>query len=141
MHKPPLSQIADDILRQVPRDPQAPHYIEDSFRRKLQDADKRESNLALPRARQGALYLYRQEWADITEAACLTRRQHQVVALRLAGHTFEQIGTKYGTTKQGASRVFFQGAKKLAKAWLDYPYRGLPAVYEEETSRGLPPAR
>ena len=141
MYKAPLSQIADDLLRSVPRDPGAPHYIEDSFRRKLDDATRRESNMALPRVRLGALYLYQQEWADISERACLTKRQHQVVSLRLEGYTFEQIGDNFGTTKQGAARVFFQGAKKLAKAWLDYPYRGLPAVYDEETSRGIPVGR
>lgn len=141
MYKPPLSQLADDILRTVPRDAEAPHYMEDSFRRKLEEAGRRESQMGLPRVRLGSIYLYRQEWADITERACLTRRQLQVVTLRLEGHTFEQIGEKYGTSKQGASRVFFQGAKKLAKAWLEYPYRGLPAAYEEETSRGLPNTR
>lgn len=141
MYKPPLSQIADDILRSVQRDPEAPHYVEGSFRRKLDEATRRESQMALPRVRPGALYLYRQEWADITEAANLTKRQLQVVSLRLEGHTFEHIGDKFGTSKQGASRVFFQGARKLARAWLDYPYRGLPSVYEEETTRGIPLGR
>ncbi|MBX3112410.1 MAG: hypothetical protein KF857_10415 [Fimbriimonadaceae bacterium] len=136
-----MSQIADDLLRAVPRDPEAPHYAEDSFRRKLEEAGRREAQMALPRVRPGALYLYRQEWAEITERSSLTKRQLEVVTLRLEGHTFEQIGDRFGTTKQGAARVFFQGAKKLAKAWVDYPFRGLPSVYEEETTRGIPMGR
>ena len=137
MKLPELSVFSDALLSQIPRDPSAPHYTEESFRRKLSNQQRRESNLALPVERQGALDLYRDEWADVTESAGLTDRQREVVRMRLSGHTFEQIGQAFGHSKQGAQNIFFQGAKKLARAWIEYPYRGLPAVYDEECRRGL----
>jgi len=131
-----LSQLADDLLRSLPRDPDSPCYPEGSFRRKLEEANRRESALSPRQTRLGALYLSRVEWADVTEAARLTRAQLQVVRMRLAGMTFEEIGGRRGVSKQGASRVWVQAAKKLARAWLDYPYRGLREAYEADCRRG-----
>ena len=137
MKMPEVSLLADALLSQVPRDPASPHYTEESFRRKLCNQHRREGSLPLPMERQGALELYRNEWAEVTENACLTDRQAEVVQMRLNGHTFEQIGQEFNHSKQGAQNIFFQATKKLARAWVSNPYRGLPAVYDEECRRGL----
>lgn len=137
MKLPEVSLIADALLACIPRDRNCPHYSEESFRRKLKGQQAREINLPLTIGRMGAIELYRSEWIEITEAACLTPKQLDVVKMRMEGHTFEEIGRTFGHSKQGAQNIFYQGAKKLAKAWMDYPYRGLPNVYEEECKRGL----
>lgn len=137
MKMPIESLLADALLSQVPRNPQSPHYTEESFKRKLNNQARRESQLPLRTERQGALDLYRNEWCEVTEAAGLTERQAEVVQMRLSGHTFEQIGDTFGHSKQGAQNIFFQAAKKLARAWITNPYRGLPSVYEDECRRGL----
>jgi DNA-directed RNA polymerase sigma subunit (sigma70/sigma32) len=139
MKMPEISLLADALLSQVPRDPKSPHYTEESFRRKLGNQTRRESQLPIRTERQGALDLYRNEWCDVTEAAGLTERQSEVVQMRLSGHTFEQIGETFGHSKQGAQNIFMQAAKKLARAWISNPYRGLPSVYEQECRRGLRP--
>ncbi|MCW5937529.1 MAG: hypothetical protein KIT11_09510 [Fimbriimonadaceae bacterium] len=131
-----ISASADALLGQIERDRSAPHYREDSFRRKLEEAHKRESKMPLPAGGKEAHYLITQEWIEVTEAAGLTEGQLEVVRLRLAGNTFEEIGRRRGHTKQGAQNVFFQAAKKLVRAWMDYPYRGLHQVFREEVRRG-----
>ena len=137
MKMPEISLLADAMLSHVPREADAPHYTEGSFRRKLGNQHRRECALPLPIERQGALDLYRNEWAEVTESARLTDRQAEVVQMRLSGHTFEQIGQTFGHSKQGAQNIFLQAAKKLARAWVTNPYRGLPAVYDQECRRGL----
>lgn len=136
-----LSQAADALLSKVERDPSAPHYSEDSFRRKVDDSNRRTHLLPLPLGGKESNYLLQSEWADVVEASCLTRRQCEVFAMRLAGHTFEQIGLRHGHSKQGAQNIFFQAAKKLARAWVHYPYRGLAQVFREEVRRGAPRTR
>lgn len=137
MNKETLGYLADRFLAACERDPVAPGYSENTFRRKLKLAHRRESRSPIPRTRGGTVYLLEKEWIDVTERASLTDRQIRVMQLRLEGETFESIGRKFGHTKQGAQRVFLQGAKKLARAWLGNPYRGLPAAYDEEVRRGL----
>lgn len=141
MGKAKLDHAADALLADVPRDRDAPHYRENTFRRKLDLAARRESSQPLPKIREGSVYLLQKEWLEITESARLTQRQSDVLRLRLEGHTFEEIGQRFGHTKQGAQRIYHQGAKKLARAWITYPYRGLPSTYESEVTRGLPVGR
>jgi len=141
MSKDTLGYIADKLLATAERDSSAPGYTDNTFRRKLNLAHHRESRLPLPRTREGTAYLLQREWIEVTERARLTPKQILVMQLRLEGETFDSIGRKYGHTKQGAQRIYVQGAKKLARAWLTNPHRGLPAVYDQETRRGLPPRR
>lgn len=140
MDKPPVSLIADALLDCIERDTDAPHYREDRFRRKLQTAHERELRLPLPETGLEAREILRQQWNEVVDGAGLTDRQLEVVGMRLEGFTFEQIGSVRGTSKQGAQNVFFQAAKKLVKAWMEYPYRGLDEVYKGEVQRGLPQA-
>ncbi len=136
MRRNALSLAADELLSRIERDPRAPHYSEDSFRRKVDASNRRASTIPLPMGGKEAQYLLQQEWAEVVEAADLTQRQLDVLAMRFAGYTFEAIGAKGGHTKQGAQNIFFQAAKKLARAWMNYPYRGLSQVFREEVRRG-----
>ncbi|MBS1721939.1 MAG: hypothetical protein JSS66_02910 [Armatimonadetes bacterium] len=131
-----LLREADVLLARVGRDPLAPHYSEDSFRRKIEESNRRALLLPLPYGGKEWNYLLQREWAEVIEAAQLTERQLQVLALRLEGLTFEEIGLRWGHSKQGAQNIFFQGAKKLVRAWMEYPYRGLASVFREEVRRG-----
>lgn len=138
MDKPPIAILADALLSCIERDSDAPHYREDRFRKKLRTAHDREIRLPMAEVGLEARELLRHQWSEVTESANLTERQLEVVRLRLEGHTFEQIGALKGASKQGAQNVFFQAAKKLVKAWMEYPYRGLDQVYKDEVQRGLP---
>lgn len=137
MFKETISLLADQLLASVERDRSAPAYRNNTFDRKLRLAEQREPRLPLPRAREGTAYLLQQEWIEVSESANLTPKQVAVMQLRLEGQTFEYIGRKYGHSKQGAQRIYVQGAKKIARAWMNNPYRGLPAVYDKEIHRGL----
>ena len=136
-----LSETADLLLSNLDRDRSAPHYTESSFRRKLKLANQRESRQALLTALRPAAYLHSKEWIEISEIALLTPSQTEVMQMRLEGITFDAIGKARGHTKQGAQSIYYQAAKKLVEAWINYPYRGLPEVYEEETRRGISPRR
>lgn len=136
MEREKLSTNADRLLASIERDPAAPHYTECSFRRKVDDSNRRAHFLPLPLGGKEADELVRSEWAAVIDAARLTQRQLEVLHLRLEGHTFEHIGRLGGHTKQGAQNIFFQAAKKLVRTWMDYPYRGLADVYRQEVRRG-----
>jgi len=137
MSKETLGYIADKMLATTERDREAPGYTDSTFRRKLNLAHHRESRLPVPRSREGTAYLLQKEWIEVTERANLTTKQILVMQLRLEGETFESIGHRYGHSKQGAQKIYLQGARKLARAWLRNPFRGLPAAYDEEVRRGI----
>jgi|GEM_PF-6689911 DNA-binding CsgD family transcriptional regulator len=81
-------------------------------------------------------YFDRQECAALLELARLTPSQEEVLAMRLEGFTFEQIGRRRSITKQGVQKVFIAALKKLRVAWRVYPLRGLAEVYRAEIRRG-----
>ncbi len=136
MHTTDLSAAADALLAPLDRDPEAPHYSEERFRRKLRDAAQRLGLIPRSQTVMGVAELGLAEWDAIIRDADLTDTQAEVVALRLSGLTFAEIGARRGVTKQGAARVYGQGARRLARAWLASPLRGLAAAYEEDVRRG-----
>lgn len=138
MKRTDLARTADALLSQVERDASAPHYTENTFRRKVIDANRRAFGAPYPLGGKEWHYLLRQEWREVVERARLTDRQSEVLSLRLEGRTFEEIGVRYGHSKQGAQNIYFQAAKKLVRAWADYPYRGLHQVFRDEVRRGAP---
>jgi hypothetical protein len=77
------------------------------------------------------------ECRTVYDNARLTRGQKKVLAMRLGGLTFEQIGQLRGMSRQAAQIVFLQAIKKLAHAMHVYPYAGLAEVYRTETTRGV----
>lgn len=136
MYVDEMGRLADSLLALCERDPQAPCYSEEGFRKKLEVDRRRQSRLEPPRARLELSYLIEHEWSEIVRLARLTARQKEVFAKRLSGWTFEEIGRASGRTRQGAQRVFSQAAAKLVRAWSEFPYRGLAEVYRQEVTRG-----
>lgn len=132
-----LARLSDQYLKAIPRDPEMPHYTEDGFRCKLRQAHKRERTTVLPRRPESQLYLIRKEWMYILQNSRLTCRQIEVVRLRLAGKTFEEIGAMSGCTKQAVLNVLQQASKKIRATQDQYPYEGLAEIYREETRRGV----
>ncbi|MBL8059754.1 MAG: hypothetical protein JNK63_03445 [Chthonomonas sp.] len=131
-----LSRLADSILRSIPRDPQRPHYTEDSFRCKLSAAHQRDAKLLLPPPPASQLYLLKKEWAYLFRRAKLTHRQKEIIGYRMAGKTFEEIGEIRGTSKQAVLNILHQACRKIARVRASYAYEGLAEVYHEETNRG-----
>ncbi len=138
MKKYTVNYEADRLLAGIERDQSAPHYSEEVFRRKIDLSNRRALKLNLPLGGKESNYLLRKEWDEVVKIACLTQKQATIIGFRLEGYTFEDIGIICGHSKQGAQRIFFQAAKKLMKAWIEYPYRGLSTVFREEVRRGAP---
>ena len=76
------------------------------------------------------------ECSTIVHRAKLTARQDQIIQHRINGCSFEQIGTKLGTSKQSVQTAFISAIKKIRRACRVYPYRGLSDVYRWEVRRG-----
>jgi len=129
-------KLADQILSRLPRNPNAPHYTDDSFRCKIRTAQRRAKSTPVPRPPESMLYLFRMEWAGIVADAKLTCRQMEVINLRLAGKTFEEIGAISGCSKQAILNILQQATKKIHRCEALYPYTGLMEVYRSETNRG-----
>lgn len=137
MNRFELIAWTDQILSRIPRCPQAPHYREDTFRRKLMLAHIREPKVDLPPVDPVDLYLVEQEWNAIFSQVQLTDRQAEVVAYRLEGKTFEEIGRMSGCSKQAILNVLRQACKKIEAFSNVNPMSGLAEVYRAETRRGL----
>lgn len=133
MDKGSVYIVADQVAKQIVRDRQAPHYTEEGFDRKLRRAKQRESQLPVLWSHAHTHYLLTQEWNAIIAEADLTEAQFEVIDLRIEGYTFEEIGRRRGHTKQGAARIFEQGARKLAAAYAECATRGLHEVYVQLT--------
>lgn len=130
-----LSYAADRLLSQVPRKPDEPHYVEDTFQRKLQLAWFRDPRAPEPPRDPTNTYLLQTEWADIFRRAKLTARQQDVVRLRIQGKTFEEIGNRTGCSKQAVLNVLKQAAKKIVQSMESYPYSGISEVYRDELKK------
>jgi DNA-binding CsgD family transcriptional regulator len=132
-----LSYLADCLLSEADRDPHYPFYTEDSYRRKIGKSAERDRKFS-PRTPEPAFdRVTRREWREILLAARLTQRQHEIVVRRLAGWTFEEIGRRYGHTKQGSESIWRQAKRKIIAAHASYRYVGLAEVYRSEVRRGL----
>ena len=136
-----LYVVADRILAEIPRDKQAPHYRDETFRRKLITAQRREIGSESVVQQEPAHALLMAEWDSILHAAKLTPRQREVVEMRIIGMTFESIGEKTACTKQAILNVLQQAAKKISASREQNQLSGLHEVYRSETKRGLPHSR
>lgn len=133
-----LSREIESLIARIPQDPSAPFYLEDTLRRKLDRSAVRALRQAEdPCSLRPVQALIDSEWADIVAAANLTERQRQVLALRMEGVTYVEMGERFGITKQSAQNTYTQAAKRIARAWMDYRYHGLAEVYHQETHRGV----
>lgn len=131
-----LCRAADELLRRIPRNPDAPHYTDDSFRCKLATAAKRNRRIPWAAPPTPAFELVQSEWRVVFRLAKLTCRQKEVVQLRLRGKTMEEIGAMSGCTKQAVMNVLRQAQRRIYAAQSDYAYDGLAEVYRAETERG-----
>jgi len=126
---------ADQLLARYPKNPEYPHFTEDSFERKLRNCHKRSATTRLILKPDPADSLTEREWKEIIRRAKLTQRQCEVYALRKAGWTLEGIGNWMSATKQGALNVFRQASVKIRRAHQDYPFAGIAEVYRAEVNR------
>lgn len=131
-----LTRLADSLLRSLPRNPEWPHYTEDSFRCKLNNAHRRDRNLLLPPPPPSQMYLLKKELAHLFREANLTTSQKEIIAYRMAGKTFDNIGEIRGTSRQAVLNVLQQACRKIARVRSKYAFDGLAEVYYEETNRG-----
>ncbi len=131
-----FSFVADALLALCERDREAPCYSEKQIYLKMKKAQWREPFAAQLMIAGGHDVLLQEECQDVFKEARLTERQAEVLASRLEGFTFEEIGEVGGHTKQGAQSVFVQALKKLTRAFHVYRYRGLSDVYRREVRRG-----
>ncbi len=137
MNRRELLQQADQILRRIERIDACPHYVEDSFRRKMMLALNRERKLRPAQEDKSHVYLLEMEWERVFCQARLTQRQIDVVRARLAGQTFEEAGQRQGCSKQAILNILKQAVKKIEAVSSVYPYTGLAEVYREEVRRGI----
>jgi hypothetical protein len=126
---------ADQLLARYPKNPEYPHFTEDSFERKLRNCQRRSATTRLILKPDPADSLAEREWKEIIRMAKLTNRQAEVYAFRKAGWTLEDIGNWMNATKQGALNVFRQASVKIRRAHDEYPYSGLAEVYRAEVNR------
>lgn len=136
MTKEDLSFVADALLALCEKDRAAPFYSEEILDIKIRRGARRDRPLAELLLRRDDEGLLANEWRGVLRLADLTDNQREVFTGRLEGLTFEELGRRRRTTKQGAQRVFVQALKKLMRAWSVHPYQGLSDVYREETRRG-----
>lgn len=131
-----LAFVADALLTLCEKSPIRPFYTERAYAQKLKRDLPRERLYAHLASCRRHDELLKSEYEEIFDYAALTQRQAEVLAKRLEGFTFDEIGTELGHTKQNAQNVFIQAVKKLARAFHVYPYRGLSDTYRRETNRG-----
>lgn len=130
-----IRSVADRLLAEAPRNPEAPHYTEQRFERKRRDMLQRLSSLPLPAPNGVQRDLLLSEWAEVIRLSGINERQVELLRLRYDGWTFEEIGRAQGVSKQAVAAAFGKAAKRLALAWSTYPYRGLAEVYSQEVHR------
>lgn len=132
-----LAFVADALLAICERSTTAPFYTERGYHLKMKRDLPREAVLLPLLSGKPHDQLLESEYSNIFESAKLTDRQAEVLARKLEGFTFEQIGEERGATKQSAQNVFVLAIKKLAHAFDVYPYRGLSDTYRRELRRGV----
>lgn len=130
-----LSFVADALLALCERETEAPFYTEGGFEAKLKRLRSRETDWAGELVAGRGDRMLAVECRDVMRAAGLTLRQREVLDLRLEGYTFEEIGRRGRTTKQGAMNIFVQALKKITRTFRAYPYAGLSEVYRSEVKR------
>ena len=133
-----LTEQSDDLLFKVPRDPKQPHYITETFDRKLRSSRQRskaDRYVLLVERRDGPDYLRGEAVAELIQQAGLTLRQWEIVCAKLDGDSYVELAEKFGTTKQAAYKIFTQALYKLRRHCERDPYHDLPDVYHAEIRR------
>jgi hypothetical protein len=136
MNQEDLKFVAEALMAMCEGEAKTRPLDEKTLDRKLKESRMRDPVWALAQLKAPGDHLFESECREIVSKAALTDRQEAVLSLRVAGIPFEDIGNRFGGTKQGARVVFIQALKKITRACRVYPYRGLSEVYRWETRRG-----
>ncbi|MDX2064694.1 MAG: hypothetical protein SFX74_03020 [Fimbriimonadaceae bacterium] len=138
MEKIDLRFVAESLLALCEGESKLNFYSDAALERKLLQSRHTDPVWALAQLRHPGDALFEAECREIVSRARLTERQRDVLCLRVVGVSFDQIGRRFGATRQGAQHVFVQALRKISRACRVYPYRGLADVYRFETRRGRP---
>ncbi len=130
--------LSDLLLRLAGRDEHYPAYPESrNVQRELVDAQRAPQLAPLHHHLQvdAVGFLRRREIALMLQSTTLTPRQREVVELFLQGYTFEEIGDRWGISKQAAHKLFLRACEAIRQRWADHPLFGLTLTYAESTLR------
>ncbi|MDW8104522.1 MAG: hypothetical protein RMK92_05875, partial [Armatimonadota bacterium] len=53
----------------------------------------------------------------------------------LQGYTFEEMGQRWGVSRQAAHRLFLRACEAIRQSWSRHPLHGLTLTYRESTLR------
>jgi hypothetical protein len=138
MNTEDLSFVADALLAIVGEDADSPFEFDLAPRLAPLTKAKINAFIQVASQRRPSDVLLKGECEEILERAQLTENQAEVLDLRLAGMSFDQIGMRKGRSRQGAMKTFLHAVKKIGRVMRVYPYTGLSDVYRYEVRRGLP---
>jgi hypothetical protein len=136
MHQVDLAFVAEALLEMCATERKPLFYTEYRYKKKLRREQRREPVYEIILRQHGHDPLLESECRGVYGSAGLTARQLFVVEMRVAGHTFDEIGKALGNTKQATQHIFVLALKKIANAFHVYPYTGMSDVYRSETRRG-----
>lgn len=127
---------ADDLLRLVTRDPEAPHYTEAGWESKERRAHRRALEWREVGVSRGLTFEACEELALVTvgrvvRAADLSRPRGEVFGLWIAGFSFLEIGAFRATSKQSAHWLNRQALVQIASAYESEPLSGMSSVYAD----------
>lgn len=130
---------ADRILAAIVRD-ERPHYRSAAIVRKRRVDRRRAKEIEAnhPALNEASTLLQRHAILRVVASANLTATQRRVLDAKLSGEGWLDIGLRFGHTKQGAQRIFYQALGKVRRAWRACPFAGLHEVYREEVRRYAP---
>jgi hypothetical protein len=137
MTREDLSFVADALLELCQKPSDRPYYTEHGMAARLKLAERRDPLAQSIEVLRPEDPLLRAECHEVFRQAKLTDRQAQVLAKRLEGWTFEEIGQAAGHSKQSVQHVFVLALKKIVRTFRVYPFKGLSDVYRSEVRRGL----
>ncbi len=129
--------VADALLALCEKPADRPYFSEEGLRQKLKLSARRDVHFDPSHLMQADDPLLKLECQEVFAQARLTDRQALVLAKRLEGWTFEEIGQAEGHSKQNAQNIFIQALKKIVRSFRVYPFKGLSDVYRSEVRRGL----
>ncbi len=133
-----LEVLSDLLLRLAGRDEHYPAYTE-ARTAKREQVDAQWASRLAPLHHHPQVdavdFLRRREIAMMLQQAPLTARQRQAVELFLQGYTFEEMGKRWGISKQAAHQLFLRACEVIRHSWQQHPLHGITRTYRESTLR------
>jgi hypothetical protein len=137
-HVVDLEVLSDLLLRLAGRDERYPAYPESRNAQREAADEQRASQLHFLHRhlqRDAVGFLRQREIALMLQQASLTERQREAVELYLCGYTFEEMGHRWGISKQAAHKLFLRACEAIRSRWQQHPLCGLTRTYAECTLR------